>query len=122
MFEKNLPKHKDMLDATFLQPSFKTININIWNINFGYILIDFHNCFYYYYICCEFKICSYINTTKSSWSSLILLHLHFSNYRHSWALHSIFVDVVNRCTSVSRRLLRLNFQYANVSLFVVTHA
>ncbi len=29
MFEKNLPKHKDMLDATFLQPSFKTININI---------------------------------------------------------------------------------------------
>jgi hypothetical protein len=33
------------LDATFLQPLLKMININIWNIIFGYIFIGFHNCF-----------------------------------------------------------------------------
>jgi hypothetical protein len=61
MFEKKLPKHKDMLDATFLQPSLKIMNINFslatYLSIFTIVLVLLQ--------CCEFKICSYINTTKS---------------------------------------------------------
>jgi hypothetical protein len=118
MFEKKLPKHKDMLDATIFQASFKTININTWNAIFSYIFIDFHNCFITItYLVNSRSILTLTppRVVDQPWFCFIFILLTIGIL---WPFIWFFVDVVNRCTSVSSRLLRLDFHYANVSLFV----